>query len=214
MQLRGWCCTSVPASCADLIRIPYCSSVPRKNFSGVGEKFEKYGIRIKSTHDTETERQHQPRSLQPSQSLCYIRCTSTWWQHNCSLTVQTLYAIYILTPKRISGHVQNGRRANFSWPILYIYVYIFFGPTWAMASSFFRFLEHTQRRITVGRNPLDEWSARCRDLYLTTHTQHSQQTNIHAPVGLEPTISAGERPQTYALDRAATGTGHLLYWHK
>ena len=25
-------------------------------------------------------------------------------------------------------------------------------------------------------------------------------------VGLEPTISAGERPQTYALDRAAIGT--------
>ena len=27
------------------------------------------------------------------------------------------------------------------------------------------------------------------------------------PVGFEPTISAGERPQTYALDRATTGTG-------
>ena len=27
------------------------------------------------------------------------------------------------------------------------------------------------------------------------------------PVGFEPTILAGERPQTYALDRAATGTG-------
>ena len=27
------------------------------------------------------------------------------------------------------------------------------------------------------------------------------------PVGFELTISAGERPQTYALDRAATGTG-------
>ena len=27
------------------------------------------------------------------------------------------------------------------------------------------------------------------------------------PVGFEPTISAGERPQTYALNRAATGTG-------
>jgi len=27
------------------------------------------------------------------------------------------------------------------------------------------------------------------------------------PVRFEPTISAGERPQTYALDRAATGTG-------
>jgi len=29
-------------------------------------------------------------------------------------------------------------------------------------------------------------------------------------VGFEPTISAGERPKTYALDRAATGTGFLL----
>ena len=28
-------------------------------------------------------------------------------------------------------------------------------------------------------------------------------------VGFEPTVSAGECPQTYALDRAATGTGTL-----
>ena len=35
------------------------------------------------------------------------------------------------------------------------------------------------------------------------------------PVGFERTISAGERPQTYALDRAATGTGHYpLYPHE
>ena len=27
------------------------------------------------------------------------------------------------------------------------------------------------------------------------------------PVGFEPTVSSGERPKTYALDRAATGTG-------
>ena len=27
------------------------------------------------------------------------------------------------------------------------------------------------------------------------------------PVGFEPTISAGERPRAYALDRAGTGTG-------
>ena len=30
------------------------------------------------------------------------------------------------------------------------------------------------------------------------------------PVGIEPRISAGERPQTYALDRAATGTGNFI----
>ena len=30
------------------------------------------------------------------------------------------------------------------------------------------------------------------------------------PVGFEPTISAGERPHMYALDRAATGTGIVI----
>jgi hypothetical protein len=30
------------------------------------------------------------------------------------------------------------------------------------------------------------------------------------PVVFEPTISAGERPQTHALDRVATGTGVIL----
>ena len=30
------------------------------------------------------------------------------------------------------------------------------------------------------------------------------------PVGFEPTISACEQPQTYALDRAVTGTGNTL----
>jgi len=29
-------------------------------------------------------------------------------------------------------------------------------PQWARASSFMRFLDHTQRRTTVGRTPLDE----------------------------------------------------------
>jgi len=42
-----------------------------------------------------------------------------------------------------------------------------------------RILDHTQRRTTVGRTPLAEWSARCRDLYLSTHNTH--KTCIHAP---------------------------------
>ena len=31
------------------------------------------------------------------------------------------------------------------------------------------------------------------------------------PVGFETTISEGERPKTYALDSAATGTGSYQY---
>ena len=34
------------------------------------------------------------------------------------------------------------------------------------------------------------------------------------PVGFEPTISAGELPQTYSLDRSAIGTGTLLCRYK
>ena len=77
-----------------------------------------------------------------------------------------------------------------------------------MENPFFKFLDHTQRRSTVGRTPLDEWSARRRDLYLTTHDTHNRQIS-KPPVGFEPTIPAGEQPQTYALDRAATGTGNI-----
>jgi hypothetical protein len=33
-------------------------------------------------------------------------------------------------------------------------------PQWARASSFTRFLDHTQRRTTVRKTPLDEWLAR------------------------------------------------------
>ena len=60
---------------------------------------------------------------------------------------------------------------------------------------------------------MDERSARRRDLYLTTYNTHNRQTSM-PPIGFEPTISAGERPLTYALDCAATGTGiqlHMLY---
>jgi hypothetical protein len=46
---------------------------------------------------------------------------------------------------------------------------------------------------------------------LPDSTQHSQQIYIHAPLGFEPTVSAGDRTQTYALDRAATGIDDRCY---
>ena len=76
---------------------------------------------------------------------------------------------------------------------------------WATASSFTRVLDHIQRRTTVGRTPLDEWSARLRDLYLTTHNIHNRH-QCHQ-WDSNPPISAGERPKTYAVDCAVIGTG-------
>ena len=73
---------------------------------------------------------------------------------------------------------------------IYIYIYIY------MERLFLIFLDHTQRRSTVGKTPLDEWSARRRDLYLTTHNTHNRQISM-SPVGFEHKISAGERPQAF-----------------
>ena len=46
------------------------------------------------------------------------------------------------------------------------------------------------------------------DLYLTTDNNHNRHQC--SPVGFEPIIPASERPQTHALDRAATGIGTSL----
>jgi hypothetical protein len=64
-------------------------------------------------------------------------------------------------------------------------------------------LSHSVKHTTLDRTPLDERSARRRDHYLTTHNTHKGQTSM-SPAGFEPTIPASERPQTHALDCAAT----------
>jgi hypothetical protein len=69
-----------------------------------------------------------------------------------------------------------------------------------MECIFLIFLDHIQRRSTVGRTPLDERSARRRDLSLTTHDTHNRQISM-PPVGVEPTISVSERPQAAHLLR-------------
>jgi hypothetical protein len=91
--------------------------------------------------------------------------------------------------------------------------YIFF-PHCGIAPSgpgppHYRGFTITLRHTTLGRAPLDEWSARRRDLYLTTHNTHKRQTSM-PPAGFETTIPGSERPQTHAVNRAAIGIG-ILY---
>ena len=78
-------------------------------------------------------------------------------------------------------------------------------PQWARATLLWRLHDHTQVRHTI---LLDEWSARRRDLYLTTPNTHKRQTFTPSQ-GFEPTILASERMQTRALHRAAAGIGLL-----
>ena len=81
-------------------------------------------------------------------------------------------------------HVSRIRVKSLTIKLLMSYIY--------MEHLFLMFLDHTQRHSTVGRTPLEEWSAHRRDLYLTTHDTHNRQISM-PPVGFEPTISAGER---------------------
>jgi len=65
------------------------------------------------------------------------------------------------------------------------------------------------RHTAIGRTPLDEWSARRTDLYLTTHSNHNRQTPM-PPARFQPAIPASKRPQTHVLDLAATGIGSII----
>ena len=83
-------------------------------------------------------------------------------------------------------------------------------PQWAMASPFLRFLDHTNAApLSVGLlwtsdQPVAETST-------WQHTTLTTDKHSMPPVGFKPTVSAGERPQTYALQRAVTGTVCLCF---
>ena len=74
-------------------------------------------------------------------------------------------------------------------------IFFLHGTTAALGPGPPRYLGFTitLRHTTLGRTPLDEWSARRRDLYLTTHNTHEGKTSV-PPAGFEPAIPASERP--------------------
>ena len=59
------------------------------------------------------------------------------------------------------------------------------------------FLDHKQRRTTVGRTPQDEWSARRRDLYLTTHNTHNKNPCPRWYSNPQSRQASGCRPTPY-----------------
>jgi hypothetical protein len=69
-------------------------------------------------------------------------------------------------------------------------------------------LSDTHTHTHICRNPLEEGSARRRDLYLTTPNTQKEQTFV-PPAGLEPAIVASERSQTCALEPAANEIGKI-----
>jgi len=101
--------------------------------------------------------------------------------------------VTLQTNKQTSKHIQKFLR------LLTIFLYILFHFGQGLLS------------IEVSRSPSDtsHWIGLLWTNDLPDNTQQSRQTSM-SPVGFEPTLSSGQRPQTYVSDRAATGTGIFL----
>jgi hypothetical protein len=86
--------------------------------------------------------------------------------------------------------------------------FLFFLPFLVLTSFYLLFvgkeaLYHTQTH-TLDRTPLDEGSARPRGLYLRAHNTQNRHPCPRRNSNSQSN-PASERPQTHALDRAATG---------
>jgi hypothetical protein len=141
---------------------------------------------------------HTSKSLSTSSSTFYIILYSCFDNYFCNCKIKNfsfqitvtfgtnknLYKMnckYFVTRQNYCSdwfyHPPNTTFFSYSYCIIVLNLVAFFlwlcDPTQVMASSFTRFLDHTQQRTTAGRTPLDEWSDRRRDLYLTTHNNHN-----------------------------------------
>jgi hypothetical protein len=145
------------------------------------------------------------RSVLAACTACIYRSAGRWKQR-CSIRFSSIHLfVYLLADAMAWWPIaksallhQNNPYADTGMPESFLHREI-------RPSVWCSSMTHTHTHTQLGRTPLDEWSARRRDLYLTIHNTHKKQTAM-PPAGFESTISAGKRLQTNALDRAATDT--------
>ena len=92
--------------------------------------------------------------------------------------VSHVYVISVLLVKSLTIHKGLTDKPTLGFPVQHILTHRRLTSSIYMEHPFLMFLDHTQRRSTVGRTPLDEWSARRRDIYLTTQNTHNRQTSM------------------------------------
>ena len=128
----------------------------------------------------------------------------------------TVYRIY-KTRFQAECNRNDGLLPAHCFNVLHYYAYFPFffllwrcDPSRVMASSFLRF----SRSQTTTLHSRQDSSGR---VISSSQRPLPDNTNAHnkhpcpGGGGFEPTISAGERPQTYALDRTANGTDYAYY---
>jgi len=82
---------------------------------------------------------------------------------------------------------------QYSNKIKSIYIFLRCSSPQMARDSLSRLHDHTQlKHTTLGRTALEEWSARRRDLYLTSHNTHKREKTM-SPAGFEIKFPASER---------------------
>jgi hypothetical protein len=114
-----------------------------------------------------------PLTQRTNLQMLFRQMRESWKESKLSLcrTVCYVDTCTTFTLKRIKKKTKVHDSQQYTHTQIYI---IFSGPAaqrglWP--PRHLRYLDHTQRHAAVGRFILDEWSARRRDLYLTTHNR-------------------------------------------
>ena len=139
------------------------------------------------------------------------RLPGSLWHEGCLLCIgETKTEVWGFLYKLVRLRQRCGCSST-NWFRLHVCIhtfFFFFGttahmPQGVIASPLTKFLDHTHNDAPQSVELL--WT---RDQLVaeTSTWQHTTiTTDIHAPVGFEPTIPTGDRPQTHALDSAVTG---------
>ena len=114
-----------------------------------------------------------PNVIHNSQFV-FVMCHLTKCARNDSVVKQYIYDDFVDLDNDHHSYENQSKYTevippNILWKKWKIFFFFRCGVRRTIAFSFMRFLDHKQRRTTVGRTPLYERSARRRDLYHTTN---------------------------------------------
>jgi hypothetical protein len=79
--------------------------------------------------------------------------------------------------------------------IFNFFTLIFSAPTYCRCRELFLHLNTLIKHTTLSGTPLDVWSPRRRNLYLTAYNKHKRRKSM-PPAGFESAIPTTDRPQT------------------
>jgi hypothetical protein len=157
-------------------------------------------------------------------ALIFLPCSPATGSLQGDLTASVVYVILLGKKNRFRRILKRAEEFNrnicasvcsTSNPSLRLPRLVFFScgtsACWRTRDSHYQGFAITLRHTALRRTPLDERSARYRDFYLITSKIHERQT-FSLTAGFEPIIPVSKRPQTHALDHAATGNGSRPLW--